>query len=411
MLSVSRAALVAATLSFAAAPVCAEVLTLEQAVARATAATPAVAAGAAAVEAARAGRVQAGVRPNPTVMVEAENFVGTSPYNVLEQAEITGTWTQTLERGSKRSARVALADADIAVAQAANAVLRLDIAQQVQRAFTDVLIADEAVEIAGRALALERSLAAEARRRVTAARDPLFVGTAAEARVATSALALAQARARAAASRAALAQYWGATGAGLDVKGDVLATRPGADLAVADQRLSELEIARAGAAVASEQARARQDWTVGGGARALAGTDSVALVASVSIPIGRFDRNQGNIARAQAERQRAELTALASQQARQRELDRLLREAEAAKAQATAIRADLIPRHRKALAQVREGYARGGFQFRDLQDAADRIIATEDDYLAALATLRATEAGIDRLTGRLAPASDPETSQ
>lgn len=193
--------------------------------------------------------------------------------------------------------------------------------------------------------------------------------------------------------------------------GDILATRSGNGLAVADQRLSELEISRAGAAVASEQARARQDWTVGGGARALAGTDSVALVASVSIPIGRFDRKQGNIARAQVERQRAEQTALALQQAQQPELDRLLREADAAKVQATAIRTDLIPRHRKALAQVREGYARGGFQFRDLQDATDRIIAAEDDYLASLVTLRATEARIDRLTGRLAPASDLETSQ
>ncbi len=383
----------------------AEPITLEAAVMRATVTAPATAAAAAAVEVARAGRLQAGVRPNPIILLEAENFVGTSPYDLLEQAEITGTYTQTLERGSKRLARIALADADIAVAQAATAVVQLDLAQQVHRAFIDVLIADEAVGIAGRALALERSLATEARRRVAAARDPLFVGTAADARVATASLALAQARARATASRAALAQFWGGTGAGMEVKGDALTTTGITALAPADQRLAELELVRAGAAVASEQARARQDWTVGGGARALAGTDSVALVASVSIPIGRSDRNQGSIARAEAERQRAGLAALAAQQARQRELDRLLREAGAAKLQATALRTDLIPRHRKALAQVREGYARGGFSFRDLQDAADRVISAEDDYLAALATLRATEAGIDRLTGRFAPTS------
>ena len=152
MYSVLRAALVAATLGIAASPARAEVLTLEQAVARATAANPSLAAGAAAVDAARAGRLQAAVRPNPIVTVEAEKIIGTSPYNVLEQAEITGTWTETLER----------------------------------------------------------TLAAEARRRVTAARDPLFVGTAADARVATAALALAQARARA----DAIERRWRNFGAG-----------------------------------------------------------------------------------------------------------------------------------------------------------------------------------------------------
>jgi cobalt-zinc-cadmium efflux system outer membrane protein len=135
----------------------------------------------------------------------------------------------------------------------------------------------------------------------------------------------------------------------------------------------------------------------------------VALVATVSIPIGRFDRNEGNIVRARADRARAEFAAEAAQRERQRQLDRLARDAELAATQASAIRSDLLPRHRKALAQVREGYARGGFAFRDLQEAADRIIAAEDDYLTALAALRTAEAGIDRLTGRLATAAGADT--
>jgi cobalt-zinc-cadmium efflux system outer membrane protein len=243
---------------------------------------------------------------------------------------------------------------------------------------------------------------------VTAARDPLFVGTAADARVATASLALSQATDRASGARAALAQYWGGSGAGLVVKGDLLDRPRGGVLSAVDARVADADAARAGAALANEQALARQDWTVGAGPRWIRQTESVALVATVSIPIGRFDRNEGNIARARADRARAEFAAEAAKLDRQRQLDRLLRDADLAAAEASAIRGDLLPRHRKALAQVREGYARGGFAFRDLQDAADRIIAAEDDYLAALAALRAAEAGIDRLTGRLAPAAELE---
>ncbi len=400
-----RAALVAVTLN--AVPAQAAPLTLEQAVARATASAPAIAAGRAAVDAARGGRVQAAVRPNPVVSINAENVVGVPVDRTFrEQAQVTATYEQRLERAGKRTARIALADADIAVAQAAGAVFGLDLAQQVQRAFSDVLLADEAVAVATRTLAIEETLAREAQRRVTAARDPLFVGTAAEARVAKAVLALAQARARAQNTRAALAQYWGGAADAMEVSGDLLALPRTGTLAAADDRVAAAEVARAGAALAREKTLARQDWTVGAGTRWIRPSQSAALVATVSIPIGRFDRNQGNIARAAADRTRAEFAAEAARLDRQRQLDRLLREARLAAAQAQAIRSDLLPRHRKALAQVREGYARGGFTFRDLQDAADRIITAEDDYLAALAAVRAAEAGIDRLTGRLADAVD-----
>jgi cobalt-zinc-cadmium efflux system outer membrane protein len=403
-----RAALVAASL--VAGPALADPLTLEQAVARATASAPVLAANAAAVDAARGGRLQAGVRPNPVVAVEVENVIGVPlgpTFN--EQAQVTGIYEQRLERGGKRTARIALAQADIAVAEAAGAVLRLDLAQQVQRAFGDVLLADEVVAVAGRNLAIERELAAEARRRVAAARDPLFVGTAADARVATAALALSQAKTRAASARAALAQYWGENGDGLQVVGDPLTLPRAGPLAAVDAQVATAEMARARAGLANEQALARQDWTVGAGPRWIRQTESVALVATVSIPLGRFDRNEGNIARARAERARAEFAAEASRLDRQRQLDRLARDAALAAAEASAIRTDLLPRHRKALAQVREGYARGGFAFRDLQDAADRIIAAEDDYLMALAALRSANADIDRLTGRLAAAAGADT--
>src|SRR3546814_15983852 len=73
-------------------------------------------------------------------------------------------------------------------------------------------------------------------------------------------------------------------------------------LAGADADVREAAIARASAEVVLEQSRATQDYTVGGGLRFMRETNDVALVAGISIPLGRFDHNEGNNERAQAER-------------------------------------------------------------------------------------------------------------
>ena len=97
-----RTALLAAALVFPVSAAFAEPITLDEAIAKAIDAAPSIRASAAAIAAAQAGRVQAGVRPNPTLTVEGENLVGSGPYNVFGQAEITGTYSQTIERGACR---------------------------------------------------------------------------------------------------------------------------------------------------------------------------------------------------------------------------------------------------------------------------------------------------------------------
>ncbi len=408
-----RAALLAIALSVA-VPACAEPLTLQQAVDRAIASAPALRANEAAIAAARGGRLQAGLRPNPSITVEAENFAGTGQYGVLKQAEITASYNRTLERGGKRFARMALANSDVAVAQASVAVTRLDLAAQVQRAFLDLLLANEGVRIAEETLAIARGLQNEALRRVRSARDPLFVGTAADARVANARIDLDQAKRRQSAAREMLASFWGKPGDMVEVGGDLLSVARlirAAPLAGADAALVEAEAERADRQIAYERSRAIQDYTLSGGTRFLRGSNDVAVVGSVTIPIGHSDRNQGNIARARAEKQRIEFAAEAARLERLRTLAGLRRDADAAVAKAMAIRAEVYPRVTRALVQVQSGYARGGFSFRDMQDAADGIFAAQADYLDALAGLRAAMAQIDRLTGRFDIPNSAEISQ
>lgn len=406
-----RTALLAAALAFPATTAFAEPITLEEAIAKAVEAAPSIRANEAAVDAARAGRVQAGVRPNPTVTVEGENLVGSGPYNVFGQAEITGTYSQTIERGGKRDARVAYAERDISVAEALSRVARLELVSAVQRAFLDVVIAGYVVEIAETRLGVEIEMQREALRRVRGYKDPLFVETSASARVTQAQLNLVEARARQAGAKAALAAFWNGSAEDVETVGEVLSGIPAArQLAVADVELAQAEVARASAAVSVEQTRATQDYTLSGGARFLRGTNDVALVAGVTIPIGRFDRNQGNIARAQAEKLRIELTAEAQRLDRLRRLASLGAEADAARARADAIVLEVYPQTTKALRQVRDGYARGGFNFRDMQGAADAIIQAQAEWLDAVTRYRDLQTEIDRLTGRFDAAADGGTN-
>lgn len=406
------AALLAGALYLPAMPANAEPLTLEQAIQRASEGAPRLQASDAAVEAARAGRVQAGVRPNPTVTVTGENLAGSGRYDVLSQSEITASYAQTLERGGKREARTVLAERDIGVASASAQIARLDLAAQVERAYYDVIIADEIAWAAEYRLRTEREMQTEALRRVRGYKDPLFVETRAAARVAQADIYLQEAKRRQISARNALASFWGGTGDGLEITGSVLTdiTRP-LVIAPSDEAYEEARVARAQAAVTLEQSRGVQDYTVSGGVRYLRGTGDVALVTGVTIPIGRFDRNRGNIERAQAERRRLEFEAEAGRLERLRRLASLRADADAARLRADAIRTEVMPRTVRTLEQVREGYRRGGFNFRDVQDAADAIIEVQEQWIAAANRWRDLQTEIDRLSGRFDAPVRGETDQ
>lgn len=385
----------------------AQPLTLDATIERAVSTSPDVVAGEATIDGARAEIDQAGVRPNPTLGVEAENFAGTGGFSVLEQPEVTVTYEQRIERGGKREARLAYASRGLDLAEAQARLRRLELAQQVQRAFIDVQIADQLEWIAARRLETERELQTEALRRVRRYKDPLFVETRALARVTSAELALEQAQARSVAARDLLASYWGGDGQGLEIEGGIeRPTGVSSTLAEADADVRQAAIARASAEVVLEQSRASQDYTVGGGLRFMRETNDVALVAGISIPLGRFDRNEGKIARAQAERRRLEAEAEADRLARQRRLAALRGAADAAARRADGLMHDVYPQTVKTLEQVREGYNRGGFRFSDVQDAADAIVEVQQQWADAMNTYRDAQSEIDRLTGRFDVAAE-----
>jgi len=381
-----------------------DALTFDDAVRRALAAAPQAAVASARVEALSARRTAASLKPAPSVEVMAENF-GPPIGDVYDQFQITGTYSQRIERGGKRAARVALADREIDLVEAEYLVQRLDLIATVQRQFVRVQAAEAAIGLARRRLGIAQELQREVARRVASARDPIFAGTRAETGVAEADVDLELAIHERDAALARLVSLWGGSPEGLTVSTTGflnLAPRQGPfQPSPGDLAIYEARGARADAATDLERANAARDPTFSAGPRVF-GNGDVGLIAGVSYPLGGRRLAEARILEAQAERRRVDADLAVQRFNLSREIELAAEKAEEARHEAEAIQEQVMPKAEQTLREVRFGYNRGFFSFADvvaaqttLANAAERTVEAARRYHEALVEL-------DRLTGRYA---------
>ena len=378
-------------------------LSLVQALERAAGVDPGLPGVEARVRAGDAAVRQADVRPNPTLGLLVENLPTLGGSNLIDRTETTLSYEQRLERGGDRPARTALARGEAALVLAEAAIRRLDRLEQVQRAWAEALGAQAELEIARERLALAERFQTEVQRRVDMARDPLFAGARAEAELAQAQIDFDQAGIQTRLARATLSRFWtGAPDFTLDPADfedtGVAQAAAGAatqiDLAVlAAQR----DLARA--RVNLEQARATPDATVSVGVRHFWDGQDLGLVVGGSIPLGRYDRNEGAIDRARFEGVAAEADMAALRQEREREIARLQVLLASRALEARRIAEETLPQAERAVELVREGFARGGFTYNDVIAAQTALLATRARRVAVLRQFHIDRARLDRLTG------------
>ncbi|OYW37451.1 MAG: transporter [Brevundimonas sp. 12-68-7] len=385
----------------AAAP--APVLTLRDALSRASGADPALIASAAREQAADASVRQADVRPNPTLGLMVENLPTLGGGDILGRTETTLSVEQRIERGGDRPARVSLARSQGVLVAATARVRRLDRLEQVQRAWAEALAAEAELEIARERLELAERFQTEVQRRVTAARDPLFAGARAEAELAQAQIDFDQAEIAARVGKISLARFWGGPAdftLGADVFEDTDAARTVAgEAAQADLDIFLAQRDIATAQVAVEAARATQDATVSVGVRHFWEGQDLGLVVGGSIPLGRYDQNRGAIDRARAEGLAAEGDLAAARIEREREIARLQVQLMAQASRARRILEETLPQAERAVVLVRDGFNRGGFTYNDVISAQTSLLETRARRVAVLKQFHLDRARLDRLTG------------
>lgn len=378
-----------------------DALTLEAAIRRTLEASALPAVAAARRDALVAARDAAGLKPQPSVEVTAENF-GLPMGNLYDQFQITGTYSQRIERGGKRQARVRLADREISVAEAEAVIARLDLIKSVQEGFVEAQAASAKVAIARERLRVAQELRREVARRVASAKDPVFAGTRAQTGVSEAQADLELAIHIRDAALKRLAIFWnGAPVAEVTEVGSFLDVKPvptGAP-AVADLAIFEARRSRAQAAVELQRTSGARDLTVSAGPRLLA-SGGVGAVAGVSMPLGGRRLAQTRIAEAEAEGRRIDAELAVERFNRERAIALAAQRVEESRNEVELIREDVVDNAEKTLEQVRFGYNRGFFSFADVAAAQQTLVNARARVIDAAERHHRARAELDRLTGR-----------
>lgn len=382
-------------------------LTLARAIDAALRSNPDLLASAYELSAAQARLVQAGLRPNPEVSLELENFAGAGATRGVDELETTLSLSQVVEMGGKRELRRSLGEADIDFVTIEQRARELDLLAEVARRFINVVAAQERVRFADEAVALAQTTLDAIGARVEAGRSPEAERSRARIALVRATIEQRQAQSELRSARYSLSANWGSpepvfTQAKANLF-DLRAVEPFPSLMerlerspdfvrfASETRLRESELRLA-------QAQARPNLSFSLGVRRLEGSDDAALVAGFSMPLPTSDRNQGTIREAQIRvTQTAAMRDAAFIRTRASLLS-LYQELTAARARVETLRDEALPQAQQALDQTRSGYERGRFSFLELVTVQEELLALRAATIDAAADYHRMLAEIERLT-------------
>jgi cobalt-zinc-cadmium efflux system outer membrane protein len=384
------------------------VLTLEQALARASSEGSATLIAASERERAAARARQARAWENPTLSVEVENVLGRGPYRDFDAAESTVSLSQPLPLGGGRGARVRAARSDEQAAPVALALAALELRRDVALAYAEAIAADRLAGIARERAALGAQTRAAVERRHAAGLESDLQRARVEVETAGM---QADARRRAAAAlahRRALASHWreatvtaaldeawfdaapdGAFDGVPDAAPDAASTHPRLVVARArvEQARAELEGARRAPFSGLEATVGTRRFEDAPGA-------DHAWVLGLSMPLPVWDRNEGGIAEARAALQGAEFDLERAARDLLAEREAALAERDAATLEVDALTMSGLPSS-KSLAHLSvQGYEAGRLSLIERLDAERALVQTQEHLVAARLRLRQSEARV-----------------
>ncbi len=381
----------------------ASVLTLAEAIERAGASSPFRDAASAGLRAAEAQRRVAALRPNPSIVGEAENVAGTGIYQGLRSSETTLGLALPLELGGKRGARIAVAEAQLGRAGLQAEIARADLRLRVTQSYNAAAAAQRRVAIAQDQAGIAAEVLRVARVRVQAGRaSPLEEQRAAVARILAEG-ALDRARRSTEVASGNLARLLGMPVDRLDLAwfdavppGGTHRKSAAAGTLTAASARADLDTATAQVRLARSQRV--PDLTVSASARRLEQTNDVAAVFGISIPLNVFTNGRASIAVAEAQREQSDARRRVALLDAEQAVATVQAEAENAATTARNASGPALAAAAEAARIARIGYREGKFGQLDLLDAERTLLETRTTAVDALAAHHDAQARLERLT-------------
>jgi len=352
--------------------------------------------------------LQAGLRPNPELGVELENFAGSGGTSGIGGSETTFALSQLLESAGKRPKRQRVGELDAAVAGWEYETVRLEVFAAVVQAFSAAAAAQQRVTLSEQLIRVAELADDDVGRLVAAGATSPVERTRAGVALATARVDRESALRSLAAARASLAATWGARQVTFTQVADDLpdaAAPPAlAEVRARLERNPELgrwdrEIERRAAVVELEHARRYPDVSASAGVRRLAESDDTALVAGLAVPLPIFDRNQGALAAAASDLRKAQHERRAVEARLSAALEIAWQELDARYVEIGQLRLAIVPQAREAFEGVRRGYAQGLFRNVDVLDAQRTLFELQLREIEAVRAYHEARAELERLTG------------
>jgi len=353
---------------------------------------------------------QVGLWPNPVASVEVD---GADSMIVSRKrrgdGEVFYNLSQEFELGGKRSARQSEAFYRTSLALWDLDSVTLDIEKNATLAMIDVMAAQEYLKVAIEQHHISREMLSNISLMEEAGRATALEIKKAKIGEARAALAVDQARRELETSKKKLCSLWGSLWPDFtEVVYPIFDMDffPGCYTLEVLQLLQkrnnpditrwEIEIAVASKAIALERANAVPDLTLNAGYVSGGGNS---WIFGLSIPIPIFDRNQGNISRAQQQLQqlyeRREETFIVLGTTLMTAYEEVL----AAHREATSFKETLLSSANFALESAQDGFSEGKYGYFDLLDAQRTLFELQGEYIAALVEYHYKCTAVYRLIG------------
>lgn len=384
-------------------------LSVGAAVNRALSHHPSIQAALAEIDARHGEAAQAAVRPNPELDIEVENFGGNKSKSSFDAAETTFGLAQTLELGDKRFLRLRAAALDTSLAVWDYEAARLQVAIGTARAAIDVLTAQDRLRLLKDFVGIAEKTRTSVDARVKGGKaSPIEL----DRTIVAAARAKAQVKAEQArldAAKRRLSIFWGAEsvdftrvtgrlGKGHRVP-SMTALKASIENNPALARWSD-EVGRRVAQLDVEVSKSIPDVRIGAGVRHFNEDDSVAAVASLSVPLPLFDRNNGNIAAAESRIARAERDRAAARNELLGALTEAIGALEVAAATVSAFESEVLPPAQSAFERTRLGYDEGKFDILNVLDAQRAVFEARLDLMSARADYEKARVNVEAIVGR-----------
>ncbi len=356
------------------------------------------------LDAADAGIRQAGLWANPTLEMESENFSGDNPG--FSRAENTVSISQPLLLGGKIKHQKNIAAKEKEIVRLQYEAAKRDVLLKVEETFYEILLARKNVDYATEAQTIAQNLY-DFYAKKAGGKESTPQMLSAEIELSQTTIEVMNAGQALESAKKNLAVLWGGAEIVLgECKGDLDREFKVPDYNEIKKRLLEnnpelqmtaLQEEKGDFLLQAAKSERIPDVDVALGVRRFEEDDNYAMVASLSVPLPLFNRNQGSIQEALVNQKKVKEDGNAAKNRLLYELNEVYRTFEASRRQVDIFKKSILLKTESYFAATRESYNGGALEYLEVLEAQRTLVDTKKNYVELLKTLQSSVANLARL--------------